>query len=155
MCCVRGAHRSTMSSASPAARRSSGGKYGWDLNTRETIDTQLNVFEHFEPKLSDESRACEVLFLANIQPGLQLDVRQQCADARFVALDSMNLWIDIARDELLEVISRIDCLISTTRSCASSPSGPISSRPRGGPGPWTVDHRCQAGRARRGADHQG
>ena len=87
------------------------GKYGWDLNTRETIDTQLNVFEHFEPKLSDESRACEVLFLANIQPGLQLDVRQQCADARFVALDSMNLWIDIARDELLEVISRIDCLI--------------------------------------------
>jgi sugar/nucleoside kinase (ribokinase family) len=87
------------------------GKYGWDLNTRETIDTQLNVFEHFEPKLSDESRACEVLFLANIQPGLQLDVRQQCANARFVALDSMNLWIDIARDELLEVISRIDCLI--------------------------------------------
>ena len=87
------------------------GKYGWDLNTRETIDTQLNVFEHFEPKLSPEARASEVLFLANIQPGLQLDVRQQCAGARFVALDSMNLWIDIARDELLEAISRIDCLI--------------------------------------------
>ncbi len=87
------------------------GKYGWDLNTRETLDTQLNVFEQFQPKLSEQSRASEVLFLANIQPSLQLDVREQCPGARFVALDSMNLWIDIARDELLEVISRVDCLI--------------------------------------------
>jgi sugar/nucleoside kinase (ribokinase family) len=87
------------------------GKYGWDLNTRETLDTQLNVFEHFQPKLSEASRASEVLFLANIQPGLQLEVREQCADARFVALDSMNLWIEIARDQLVEIISRVDCLI--------------------------------------------
>jgi sugar/nucleoside kinase (ribokinase family) len=87
------------------------GKYGWDLNTRETLDTQLNVFEHFQPKLSDASRASEVLFLANIQPGLQLQVREQCEAARFVALDSMNLWIDIARDELNEIISKVDCLI--------------------------------------------
>jgi sugar/nucleoside kinase (ribokinase family) len=87
------------------------GKYGWDLNTRETLDTQLNVFEHFEPKMSAESCDSEVLFLANIQPGLQLRVREQCQAARFVALDSMNLWIDIARDELLEVIGRVNCLI--------------------------------------------
>ena len=87
------------------------GKYGWDLNTRETLDTQLNVFEHFAPKLSDASRDCDVLFLANIQPGLQLQVREQCAAARFVALDSMNLWIDIAREELLEIIGRVDCLM--------------------------------------------
>jgi sugar/nucleoside kinase (ribokinase family) len=87
------------------------GKYGWDLNTRETLETQLNVFEHFQPKLSPASRASQVLFLANIQPGLQLQVREQCADAQFVALDSMNLWIDIARDELLEIIGRVDCLI--------------------------------------------
>jgi sugar/nucleoside kinase (ribokinase family) len=87
------------------------GRYGWDLNTRETLDTQLNVFEQFEPKLSDESRSSEVLFLANIQPGLQLQVREQCAAARFVALDSMNLWIDIARDELMEIIGRVDCLV--------------------------------------------
>jgi len=87
------------------------GKYGWDLGTRETLDTQLGVFEAFAPKLSEQTRASEVLFLANIQPGLQLDVRAQCADAQFVALDSMNLWIDIARDELLEIISRVDCLI--------------------------------------------
>ncbi len=87
------------------------GKYGWDLNTRETLDTQLNVFEQFAPKLSEASRACDVLFLANIQPGLQLEVREQCAQARFVALDSMNLWIDIARDQLMEIIGRVDCLV--------------------------------------------
>ena len=87
------------------------GKYGWDLNTRETLDTQLNVFEHFAPKLSQASRECDVLFLANIQPGLQLQVREQCAAARFVALDSMNLWIDIARDELLQIIGQVDCLM--------------------------------------------
>jgi sugar/nucleoside kinase (ribokinase family) len=87
------------------------GKYGWDLNTRETLDTQLNVFEHFAPKLSQASQDCDVLFLANIQPGLQLQVREQCAAARFVALDSMNLWIDIARDELLQIIGKVDCLM--------------------------------------------
>jgi sugar/nucleoside kinase (ribokinase family) len=87
------------------------GKYGWDLNTRETLDTQLNVFEHFAPKLSQASQDCDVLFLANIQPDLQLQVREQCAAARFVALDSMNLWIDIARDELLQIIGKVDCLM--------------------------------------------
>jgi len=87
------------------------GEYGWDLNTRETIETQLNVFEHFEPRLSDASRAADVLFLANIQPELQAQVRAQCPDARFVALDSMNLWIDIARDALVDVIRRVDCVV--------------------------------------------
>lgn len=87
------------------------GRYHDDLNNRDTLDTQLNVFEHFEPKLSPASLVSEVLFLANIQPGLQLKVRQQCEAARFVALDSMNLWIDIARDELDAVIARVDCLI--------------------------------------------
>jgi sugar/nucleoside kinase (ribokinase family) len=87
------------------------GKYGWDLNTRDTLDTQLNVFEHFAPKLSEASRASEVLFLANIQPGLQLEVREQCEAAKFVALDSMNLWIDIARDELDAIIGKVDCLV--------------------------------------------
>ncbi|HEY1834122.1 MAG TPA: PfkB family carbohydrate kinase [Solirubrobacteraceae bacterium] len=87
------------------------GEYGWDLNTRETIDTQLGVFEGFEPKLSEASRASDVLFLANIQPDLQSRVRAQMPDARFVALDSMNLWIDIARDSLLAAIRGVDCLI--------------------------------------------
>jgi sugar/nucleoside kinase (ribokinase family) len=87
------------------------GEYGWDLNSRETLDTQLNVFESFQPKLSDESRASEVLFLANIQPDLQREVRDQCPAVRFAALDSMNLWIDIARDSLVETISLVDCLV--------------------------------------------
>lgn len=87
------------------------GEYGWDLNTRETIDTQLNVFEDFEPKLSETSRACDLLFLANIQPQLQLQVLDQCGSPDYVALDSMNLWIEIARDPLVEVIGRVDCVI--------------------------------------------
>jgi cytidine kinase len=69
------------------------------------------VFEGFEPKLSERSSAADVLFLANIQPDLQRQVRAQCADARFVALDSMNLWIDIARDSLIETIGGVDCLL--------------------------------------------
>jgi sugar/nucleoside kinase (ribokinase family) len=87
------------------------GEYGWDLNTRDTLDTQLNVFETFQPKLSEASKASDVLFLANIQPELQLEVREQCSAAKFVAMDSMNLWIDIARDALVRVIERVDCVI--------------------------------------------
>jgi sugar/nucleoside kinase (ribokinase family) len=87
------------------------GEYGWDLNSRETLDTQLGVFEGFQPKLSEGSRSSDVLFLANIQPDLQLEVRKQLPDASFVALDSMNLWIDIARDSLVAAIESVDCLI--------------------------------------------
>jgi sugar/nucleoside kinase (ribokinase family) len=87
------------------------GEYGWDLNSRETLETQLGVFEGFQPKLSERSRASDVLFLANIQPDLQRDVRAQLPDARFVALDSMNLWIDIARDALVSAIESVDCVI--------------------------------------------
>jgi sugar/nucleoside kinase (ribokinase family) len=87
------------------------GEYGWDLNSRETLDTQLGVFEGFQPKLSEQSRSSDVLFLANIQPELQLQVRSQMPDARFVALDSMNLWIDIARDSLVSAIESVDCVI--------------------------------------------
>ena len=87
------------------------GEYGWDLNSRETLDTQLGVFEAFTPKLSEQSRSSDVLFLANIQPDLQREVRAQLPQARFVALDSMNLWIDIARDPLLAAIAEVDCVI--------------------------------------------
>jgi sugar/nucleoside kinase (ribokinase family) len=87
------------------------GEYGWDLNSRETLDTQLGVFEGFSPKLSERSRSSDVLFLANIQPDLQQEVRGQLPQARFVALDSMNLWIDIARDSLVRAIEQCDCVI--------------------------------------------
>jgi sugar/nucleoside kinase (ribokinase family) len=87
------------------------GVYGWDLNDRETLDTQLNVFADFQPKLSEHSKSSDVLFLANIQPDLQREVRAQCRAARFVALDSMNLWIEIAKDSLIAAIAEVDCLI--------------------------------------------
>jgi sugar/nucleoside kinase (ribokinase family) len=87
------------------------GEYGWDLNDRKTLDTQLNVFADFAPKLSEASRACDVLFLANIQPDLQRQVREQCQTARFVALDSMNFWIEGTRDSLIETIRVVDCLM--------------------------------------------
>ena len=87
------------------------GHYDFDLNTAHTDDTQLNVFGDFAPKLSEASRAADVLFLANIQPDLQREVREQCAEARFVALDSMNLWIETARDSLVRTISGVDCVL--------------------------------------------
>jgi sugar/nucleoside kinase (ribokinase family) len=87
------------------------GEYSPNLNERETIVTDLNVFEHFQPKLSEASRKADTLFLANIQPELQLEVRNQCTRARFVALDSMNLWINIAHASLMKVIERVDLLI--------------------------------------------
>jgi len=87
------------------------GEYGWDLNSRQTLETRLNVFADFQPQLSAASRESEVLFLANIQPQLQLDVRQQCGNAAFVALDSMDMWIGTSRAALLEVIGGVDCVI--------------------------------------------
>ena len=87
------------------------GHYDYDLNTAHTDDTQLNVFGDFEPKLSEASRAADMLFLANIQPDLQRRVRAQCEKVRFAALDSMNMWISNARDSLLEAIGEVDCAI--------------------------------------------
>jgi sugar/nucleoside kinase (ribokinase family) len=87
------------------------GVYGDNMNTRETLETDLNVFETFEPKLSQSSRDADVLFLANILPALQLNVRRQCERARFVALDSMDLWINIAREPLIDAVSEVDCVI--------------------------------------------
>jgi sugar/nucleoside kinase (ribokinase family) len=87
------------------------GRYERDLNIRHTLKTDLNVFEHFEPKLSEAARSCDVLFLANIQPDLQRRVREECENPRFVALDTMNLWIDIAHESLTRTIRMVDCLI--------------------------------------------
>jgi sugar/nucleoside kinase (ribokinase family) len=87
------------------------GEYGWDLNQRTTLDTQLGVFADFEPKLSEASRTADVLFLANIQPELQRRVREQCPDARFAAMDSMNLWIETTREALIETMGDVDCLM--------------------------------------------
>jgi sugar/nucleoside kinase (ribokinase family) len=87
------------------------GHYDYDLNTAHTDDTQLNVFGEFAPKLSQTSRDCDVLFLANIQPDLQREVRKQCEKARFVAMDSMNLWIETTGDSLVQTIKGVDALL--------------------------------------------
>ncbi|HKJ36641.1 MAG TPA: PfkB family carbohydrate kinase [Solirubrobacterales bacterium] len=87
------------------------GHYEHDLNVAHTDDTQLNVFADFEPKLSDASRSSDVLFLGNIQPDLQRRVRADASGAELVALDSMNLWIDTARDSLVAALGEIHCLL--------------------------------------------
>ena len=87
------------------------GRYDYDMNTAHTLDTQLNVFETFAPKLSESSRNAEYVFLANIQPTLQREVRVQCKNAKFVAMDTMNYWITSAKDELIETIKSVDCII--------------------------------------------
>ena len=86
------------------------GRYEFDLNVAHTEDTQLGVFAEFEPKLSEASREADTLFLANIQPDLQRQVRAQCG-ASFSGLDSMNLWIETARDSLVAAIAEVDCLV--------------------------------------------
>src|SRR5437016_2502856 len=86
------------------------GEYGFDLNTAKTLDTELNVFADFKPQLSDVAKQSQFLFLANIQPDLQRQVREQ-VDARFVAMDTMNYWIERTREELLKTIAGVDALI--------------------------------------------
>lgn len=87
------------------------GRYEYDLNVAHTEDTQLGVFAEFEPKLSAASQAADTLFLANIQPDLQRQVRAQCGAARLSGLDSMNLWIETAKDSLAAAIAEVDCLV--------------------------------------------
>ncbi len=87
------------------------GRYDYDMNTAHTLDTQLNVFETFDPKLSENSKNAEFLFLANILPMLQKGVREQCPNAKFVAMDTMNFWITSMKDALIETIKVVDCII--------------------------------------------
>jgi sugar/nucleoside kinase (ribokinase family) len=86
------------------------GEYGYDLNVAHTLDTQLNVFADFKPKLSAAARKSSYLFLGNIQPQLQAEVREQ-VDAKLVAADTMNYWIKNTPEELVEMLRRIDVLI--------------------------------------------
>jgi len=87
------------------------GRYEYDLNVAHTEETALNVFGDFEPKLSDEARSSDTLFLGNIQPGLQRSVRSECPGAKFAGLDSMNLWIESERESLAAAIAEVDCLL--------------------------------------------
>jgi sugar/nucleoside kinase (ribokinase family) len=87
-----------------------GGRYHQNMNRRDTLFTDLNVFEHFHPKLPQSYCDSEIVFLANIHPSLQMEVLGQVTDAQYVALDTMNLWIDIAKEDLELVLRRVDLL---------------------------------------------
>lgn len=87
------------------------GVYSFDLSNRDTLETRLGVFADFAPTIPEEFRASEWVFLANIDPKLQLDVLEQIQRPRFVACDTMNFWIDGSRSDLLELLARVDLLL--------------------------------------------
>ena len=88
-----------------------GGKYFENGDDRETLFTELGVFENFVPLISIDNKNPDYLFLANISPDLQLNVLNQCIGNPVVVLDTMNLWIDIAKEKLLSVLSKTDILL--------------------------------------------
>lgn len=102
-----------------------GGEYGYDLNSRETLFTDLNVFADFKPRIPEPFRDSEHVFLANIAPDLQLGVLDQVEDPETASLDTMNYWIEQTPEELREVIGRVDIMLindSETRELAREPN---------------------------------
>ena len=86
------------------------GRYRHDLNTAETLETHLGVFSHFRPQIPEQFRQAPFVFLANIDPRLQLDVLSQVERPKLVACDTMNFWIESRRPELLELLGRVDLI---------------------------------------------
>jgi sugar/nucleoside kinase (ribokinase family) len=86
------------------------GRYRHDLNSAETIETHLGVFSHFSPKIPAQFKSAPYVFLANIDPRLQLDVLRQVAKPKLVACDTMNFWIESRRSELLELLKHVDLI---------------------------------------------
>lgn len=88
------------------------GKYHRDLNTRDTLDTQLNVLADFDPVLPEGYGKSEFVMLGNLTPAVQMRVIEQMdPKPRFIAMDTMNFWMNIALDSLMEVLKKVDCLI--------------------------------------------
>ncbi len=87
------------------------GRYGFELNEAETLDTQLNVLETFEPQIPESYRNCDYVFLGNIDPVLQVKVLDQMKNPKLVACDTMNFWIDAKLDDLKKTLQRIDMLV--------------------------------------------
>jgi sugar/nucleoside kinase (ribokinase family) len=86
------------------------GRYRHDLNSAETLETRLGVFSHFKPKIPEQFRSAEYVFLANIDPRLQLEVLSQVQRPRLVACDTMNFWIESRRADLLELLGKVDLI---------------------------------------------
>ena len=93
------------------------GEYGNDLNSRDTIETRLNVFESFRPSIPESLASSEYVFLANIDPTLQGMVLDQVKRPRFAACDTMNFWIEGKKDELLETIAKVDAIVMNDSEC--------------------------------------
>lgn len=87
------------------------GDYEGDLNEAKTLKTDLNVFEHFNPQLPEHFKDSSFVFLANIAPELQLQVLEQVKSPKFVGMDTMNFWISIKKDTLLEVVKKVDLVL--------------------------------------------
>jgi sugar/nucleoside kinase (ribokinase family) len=87
------------------------GRYHFDLNTRDTLETKLGVFADFQPKIPDSFRDARYVFLGNIDPVLQHEVLDQVASPEVVACDTMNFWIDGSRDALVDLLPRVRVLI--------------------------------------------
>lgn len=87
-----------------------GGEYSYNLNSRETLFTELNVFERFQPRLPEPYKQADIVYLGNIHPSLQATVLEQITSKRLAGLDSMNLWIETTAAELREVLKRVDIL---------------------------------------------
>ena len=87
------------------------GRYGFELNEAETLDTQLNVLETFEPQIPESYKNCDYVFLGNIDPVLQVKVLDQIKNPKLVACDTMNFWIDAKLDDLKKTLQRIDMLV--------------------------------------------
>ena len=88
-----------------------GGIYSDDFSTRDTLFTELGVFENFNPQIKNEDFNAPILFLANIQPSLQMAVLNQMNNASLIVMDTMNLWIENNYNELIEVIKKVDILL--------------------------------------------
>ncbi len=86
------------------------GRYRHDLNSAETLETHLGVFSHFSPKIPEQFRNASYVFLANIDPRLQLDVLGQMKQPKLVACDTMNFWIESRRSDLLALLPRVDLI---------------------------------------------
>ncbi|MEQ8765873.1 MAG: PfkB family carbohydrate kinase [Planctomycetota bacterium] len=87
------------------------GRYSADLNHRDTLSVHLNVFGNFQPKVPDSYRESRFVFLANGAPMTQMSVLEQVERPEFVLADTMDLWIDTARDDLVELLRRVDGLV--------------------------------------------
>ena len=117
------------------------GVYAPDFSTRTTLDTQLNVFQDFNPKLPAGWAESDFVFLANIDPVLQLGVLEQAKKPKFVACDTMNLWIDIKRPELVKLLERVDMLLlndEEARQLSGQANLPAAARAIRAMGPGSV-----------------